>query len=108
MSRAGPNAISKFSSPVKALDLDDDDFLDRCVAAYCAEYDRWCWRRAQPRVVKAEIPKKTRYELVRNTSPNTQEIFKLSKSECKDHHDAEAWLNTMRGRAAMRAALEAI
>lgn len=84
----------------------DENVLDKCQEAYQAEYDRWCWRRRAGG---------TGFELVRDSSPNGdinaeeyQEITKLWKSECRDKQDAECWLNTFRGRAAMKAALEAL
>lgn len=83
--------------------VNDDDTLDRCDSAYQAEYDRWCWRR------------NSGFELVRNSSPKNDinadeyfEIISLTKRECKNGDDAESWLNTYRGRAAMKAALEAL
>lgn len=86
--------------------VNDETTLDKCQEAYQAEYDRWCWRHRAGG---------TGFELVRNTSPGNniialehQEIIKLWKSECRDKHDAECWLNTFRGRAAMKAALEAL
>lgn len=75
---------------------------------YWAEYSRWCWRRA---IRNGDY----RFELVRNTSPRNDiiadeytEITSLTKRECRDRHDVESWLNTYRGRAAMKATLEAI
>lgn len=85
--------------------IDNEEVLDRCHAAYQAEYDRWCWRRKTD---------KDGFELVRNSSPenniNADEYFEvtnLTKRECADSDDARSWLRTYRGRAAMRAALEA-
>ncbi len=86
----------------------DDDTLDRCETAYQAEYERWCWRRAI-------IAGNYRFELVRNSSPNNDinadeynEITMLTKRECNDKHSAESWIITYRGRAAMKAALNAL
>lgn len=85
-----------------------DENIDNAVTAYQAEYDRWdmLYRlrlRGSPHV------------LIRNTSPNNdiitehyQEVITFSKRECPDRSYAEMWLNTYRGRAAMRAALEAL
>lgn len=88
------------------LRLDDDDAIDRMNAAYWAEYERWCWRR------KAV---KDGFELVRNSSPNNDiiadeynEITNLTKRECRDRDEAEAWYQTYAKRAAMRAALGAL
>lgn len=85
-----------------------DETLDAADTAYRAEYDRWCWRRSI-------IAGSYRFELVRNSSPNNDinadeyfEITTLTKRECRDRHEAEAWLGTYRGRAAMRAALETL
>lgn len=90
---------------------DNDALLDRCEAAYRNEYDRWCVRRNKS---LAKSGKYDRYELVRNTSPNgdivsedCQEVTLLTHREAASYTDAEGWLNTYRGRAAMRAALEA-
>lgn len=83
---------------------DIDDKLDRMNAVYWVEYDRWQWRWNR---------EGTRFELVRNTSPSGdlvgesyQEITTLTKRECKNKHDAEAWCKTFATRAAMGAALE--
>lgn len=82
-----------------------DKRLDRMIALYVNEYDRWCWR------YKAG----GNFELVRNSSPNNDinadhyfEITTLTARECRDRHAAEAWLQTYARRAAMRAALEAL
>lgn len=90
--------IDNFSSRVKALDLDDET-LDRCSSAYDVEYTRWGWRR---RITKDG------FELYRIAGDDDVEITTLGKRECKDKIDAEAWLGTYRGRAAMKAALEAL
>jgi hypothetical protein len=74
----------------------NDPMLDRCEAAYRAEYERWCVRR-----VRADDSHNyDRFHLVRNASPNRdlitdqQEIVKLAKHEAKSYSDAESWLNT--------------
>lgn len=86
-----------------------DENIDNAVNAYQREHDRWDWR--------CNVNKKrgSVYELVRNSSPdndiNADEYFEIttfSKRECPDRHYADMWLNTYRGRAAMRAALEAL
>lgn len=83
-----------------------DARADKMAALFWAEYDRWVVRRKTD---------KQGYELVRDTSPNGdiidemfQEIIPLSKRECRDYHDGEAWKNTYANRAAMRAALGAL
>lgn len=74
-----------------------DAFLDKCDAAYRDEYDRWSWRRK---------PNNSGFELARVVdNQHYPDITNLIKRECKDKHDAESWLNTYRGRAAMKAAL---
>lgn len=92
--------IDQFSARVRAIDLDDET-LDRCSLAYDAEYTRWGWRR---RLLKDG------FELYRIADDRDEdaEITALSKRECKDKIDAEAWLGTYRGRAAMKAALSAL
>lgn len=82
----------------------DIDMLDKMTAAYDAEYERWIGRR------KAN---KQGFELVRangdiNVIDDNQTIINLTKRECRDYCDAEAWRNTYAGRAAMRKALEAL
>lgn len=84
----------------------DEDMLDKMTSAFDAEYDRWVCRRKS---------NKGGFELVRNSSPKNnivaeeyQEITNLTKRECRDYCDAEAWRNTYAGRAAMRKALEAL
>lgn len=74
-----------------------DALLDKCGAAYREEFDRWSWRRK---------PENSGFELVRARGDALDEITNLTKRECKDSHDAESWLNTYRGRAAMRVVLE--
>lgn len=80
--------------------------IDRMMAAFNREHERWCWRR---------VLDKSGFELVRNSSPknniNADEYFQitpLSKRYCSDRHEAEMWLGIWRGRAAMVAALEAL
>ena len=88
-----------------ALYGEDHDLarLDEANAAYKAEYDRWCVRRKTH---------KDGYELVRNTSPHNDlvsddfmDVIPLTKREAPTHDHAEEWLDTVRGRAAMAAAL---
>jgi hypothetical protein len=78
----------------------DSKNLDRAVAAYRAEADRWDWRFSGDG-----------YELIRNSSPRNDiiaeqymEIIPLRR--CPSNARAQKWLETFRGRAAMRAALE--
>lgn len=93
----------------KKLRKPSPEGIDRMVAAYRAEADRWCWRYRVPH------DKRGSFELVRNSSPkndiNADEYFQitlLSRRECADRHHAEGRLRTYRGRAAMIAALEAL
>lgn len=98
------------SIPRKKFVPTDDATLDRMSAAYWGEFDRWCERR-----ITMPADKRDKWEIVRNTSPNNdlidehyQDVIKLTLRECRDHIDAEAWLNTYRCRSAMRAALGAL
>jgi hypothetical protein len=87
----------------------DEAALDRCEAAYRAEYE--CWR------VVRRGGAEHGYQLLReppigapsSKAPKSDSVAFLS-IYCEGAHsytDAEIWLNTYRGRAAMRAALEA-
>jgi hypothetical protein len=83
--------------------------LDAMNAAYQGEFERWRWaRRPDPKGVKRDG-----YNLVRYNAPDLQrgeqgvDIIKLTRRECKDSTDAESWLRTYRGRAAMQAAITA-
>lgn len=88
----------------------DDDVLDRMDSAYVRERDRWYVYRLD------DEPKRgSRYQLIRNSSPNgdinAEEYFEITtftKRECRNSDDADAWLSTFAGRAAMRAALGAL
>lgn len=81
------------------------DKLDRMYAAYVAEYDRWDWR-------ARERKRGSPYELIRNTSPENDiiddswmEIITFTKRECENLAQIQNWLETFRGRAAMKAGL---
>ena len=78
----------------------NDEYIDRANAAYQSEYGRWSWRRA---IRNGNY----RFELVRDSGPDEATIL-LTKLECADRDTAEMWLDTYRGRAAMRAALEVL
>jgi len=78
----------------------NDEYIDRANAAYQREYALWSWRRV---IRKGNY----RFELVRDSGPD-EAIILLTKLECADRDTAEMWLDTYRGRAAMRAALEVL
>lgn len=92
-----------------------DDILDKLDAAYRAEFELWMIRRVRADEVKAKHDK---YEIVRRKRRSSGELYyddwtcdapiKLTRAEAESYTDAEGWLNTYRGRAAMRAALETI
>lgn len=98
-------ALDKYSSPVVALDLDDEDVLDRLNAAYNDEHERWSVRR-MPAHPKSDLY--NRYELVHIVDDTQKEVITLTRAECKNYSDADSWLRTYRGRACMRAVLEAL
>lgn len=86
----------------------NDGRLDCMNWAYRNEYARWTER---ARIVTSG--QRCQWELVRNTSPNNDisadafhEITKLDARSCKSRDDAQSWLRTYAGRAAMRAAME--
>lgn len=102
----------RFMSSAKAREF-DDDALDRLDTAYRGEYLRWHARRQQH--PKGGV--KETYELFRNGSEsgyaevrdrNDDTVVKLTKREALNYSEAEGWLNTYRGRAAMKAVLEAL
>lgn len=83
--------------------------LDRCEAAYRAEYE--CWRVVRRGGTTSD------YHLLReppigaptSKAPKADSVA-LQFIRCEgaqSYTDAESWLNKFRGRAAMRAALEA-
>lgn len=77
-----------------------DEFLDKCDDAYRAEFERWNWRRKPDH--------KPGFELVRHVIHDEYEITNLTKRECKCSDDAEGWLTTYRGRAAIQAVLRIV
>lgn len=96
----------KPSTKTVVVHPDDDETIDRAVAAFREETERWCFRR--------NLDKKV-FELVRNTSPRNdicdesyQQVMSLSRGDCPDRHMAELLLLRYRDRAAMYAALRAL
>lgn len=96
----------RFMSSAKAREF-DDDALDRLDATYLAESLRWRIRCRSPKG----------YELVREGGemrsdgrfPHDQlEVTLLTLREAPTHDHAVQWLCTYRGRAAMKAVLEAL
>jgi hypothetical protein len=90
----------------------DTDMLDRADAAYRDEAERWGWRRSIHsgnyvfEVYRVGGPRAHDGSLT--ISDDTMKVIRLTKRECGDRHNAEAWLNSYRGRAAMHKALEAL
>lgn len=82
-----------------------DDKIDKLDEVYQAEYARWGWayRLAGGFMLVRYI---SQVDII--TGEPKHESILLTRRECRDKHEAESWLRTYRGRAAMRAVLEAI
>lgn len=77
-----------------------DETIDRCVAAYNEESNRWDYRR-----IYAPPGQRDRFMLTHRAADGCYSEIKLTYRECKDSDDAQAWVRTYQSRAAMRAAL---
>lgn len=92
--------------------VDDAKLLDRCHAAYRDEFKLWridrSWSGAgYDRYVLLRLPVLD----IAPPDPLPDEPVELTRVVCEGAHsytDAELWLDAYRGRASMRAALEAL
>jgi hypothetical protein len=88
----------------------DAKTLDRCDAAYRTEYE--CWRIVQHgpfhfRLIRCEpLPELIDISAI-DPKGISAEMTMIQCDGARSMEDAETWLNIHRGRAAMRAALEA-